>query len=618
MIVEYSNLDDRRKIFINKELADILYLCRKRKIPIPEINFNIVSLSADFEIPPTIRNRINIETPEKEKEFRSFNDLCEWEKNIQTSQVIVDEDKIWIIGGGSEGAIYGFYETIKKITGIRWYSTSESDIIFVEPSKDIEKVYRPLVALRGFEFSPKNENIEFSKKFLKWMVRNRWNLLDINAAHWENFQEQKEFISLCETYGIRIAIGCHAIDFFLPESLFLQHPEFFGLRDNKRCLSAEICAPDIARKWKGKIQPCYSNQELKKILVQTINDFIKKHPETYIFSLWPLDGINNWCQCDECKQKTPYEIFYNLAMEISNYACKFLPIELLCYSNMLHLPEKTLPFSSNTYTIFCPYLRHYKHRFYEPGFDESKLTLGKNYPEPEPINPLDDREYGILLSKWLPYLKEIGSQLGLFSYYQLVFHDETERTDRSRYLYLPEPELVEDEIKKFIENGIKVFYDCSPPYPGFWPDSRFYAYLPQLFWQENQDADKSVREYYKAIAGERAQVLFNILKKISNFLENRTNSEIPEEILKTAKAIFCLLPEPLSLRYSLWLDYIQMGNKSWNELKNGNIKNMIETEEQIMKFFEINRCFLQDYINVDYMIGYSRSVINFYKRGETI
>ncbi|MCM8817027.1 MAG: DUF4838 domain-containing protein [Candidatus Omnitrophica bacterium] len=610
MLIEYSNLSDERKIFLNRELADILYLCRKRKIQVPEININVVSLLSPAEIPESIRNQIQIRIPERSQEKKSFAELCEWEKSIQSSQIIFNGEKVWVIGGGEEGSIYGFYETIKKITGIRWYGTSETDIFFVEPTKKIEKIYTPIVPLRGFEFSPKDDSKDFAKKFLKWMVRNGWNLLDINAAMWEKFSEKGNFIKNCETYGIRIAIGCHAIDFFVPETLFPQNPEFFGLRNGKRCITAEVSSPEIKRKWKTKIQPCYSNPRMRKFLIDTIKNFIESHPEIYIFSLWPLDGINNWCQCDECIKVLPYEVFYNIALELNHAIGRFLPIELLCYSNMFHLPDKILPESSNTYTIFCPYLRHYKHRFFDEGFCESLLTLGKGYPEAEPINPSDDREYGILLNKWLPFLEKIGSKPGLFSYYQLVFHDETQKSDRQRYLYHPDPKLVEEEIKKFIECGIKVFYDCSPPYPGFWPDGRFYAYLSHLFWENSQPVEKSIKEYYTGISKERAEVLHNILKRISGILDR--NENLPEEVLRTAKSIFSLLQSPMSERYLLWLEYIKMGRESWQAKKTGNINLLIQKENEIINFFEQNRNILEECVNVDWMIRHSRSIIDFY------
>ncbi len=277
---------------------------------------------------------------------------------------------------------------------------------------------------------------------------------------------------------------------------------------------------------------------------------------------------------------------------------------------MLDIPDKILPEISNTYTIFCPYLRHYKYNLFDPDFKESNLTLGKNYPEPEPINPSDDREYGILFSRWLKYLEKIGSEPGLFSYYQLVFHDETERSDRQRYLYHPDPELVEAEIKKFIECGIKVFYDCSPPYPGFWPDGRFYAYIGQLLWENGNSAQKIVKEYYKAIAGERAEILRNILKLISNKLDE--DADVPPEIINTARSIFDLLPFPADERYSLWLEYVVMGRKTRVAMKQRQIGKVIENERKIIEFFERNRMALEECINVDWMIKHSRSIINFY------
>ncbi|MGC9066221.1 MAG: DUF4838 domain-containing protein [Candidatus Ratteibacteria bacterium] len=610
MIIEYSNLDDGKKIFLNRELADILYLCRRRKIFVPELNINVVSLLGCPQIPEHVQNKISIKLPSKSNHFNSFSQMCDYENDIQTSQVIKDNDVIWVIGGGAEGAIYGFYQTIKNITGIRWYGTSGCDIAFAKPVSEIEKIYRPRVPLRGFEFSPKNQNYQFSEKFLKWMVRNGWNLLDINVSHWEKYSRKHEFTRWCDTFGIRLAIGCHAIDFFIPESIFNVMPDIFGMRNGTRCITSIVGSPDIKKRWKAKIQPCYTNSKTRELYVKAVVEFINSHPETYIFSLWPHDGINNWCQCHNCRKQSPYEMMYRIALEISGKLGRFIPIELLCYSNMLHLPGKHLPFSSNTYTIFCPYLRHYRHRIFDPGFNQSQLTLGVKYPDEDPINPVDDREYGVLLSKWLPYLEKTGSSFGVFSYYQLVFHDQTERSDRSRYLYQPEPAIVEDEINWFIKSGMKVFYDCSPPYPGFWPDGRFYAYLPQQMWENSQNTDRLVIEYYRTIAGERAEVLKNILRIIANTINE--NNEIPSDIVNTAKGIFNSLEQPLKQKYQMWLEYVILGKNSWKELKQQNISSMIEIEKKIIAFFEDNRSFLEDFINVDYMIRHCQSIINFY------
>jgi hypothetical protein len=59
-----------------------------------------------------------------------------------------------------------------------------------------------------------------------------------------------------------------------------------------------------------------------------------------------------------------------------------------------------------------------------------------------------------------------------------------------------------------------------------------------------------------------------------------------------------------------------MGNDSWKALKNGDINKMIEIENHIINFFEKNRAILEECIDVDYMIRYSKSVINFYKTRE--
>ena len=88
----------------------------------------------------------------------------------------------------------------------------------------------------------------------------------------------------------------------------------------------------------------------------------------------------------------------------------------------------------NTFqALFCPYLRHYYHRIYDAGGPEELIT-GNLYPEPDRINPVDDREYGELFRRWSPVWKGCGSTLGIFEYGG-NFPDETRRFDFTRYLY---------------------------------------------------------------------------------------------------------------------------------------------------------------------------------------
>jgi len=579
LLIEYSNLNDERKIFLNRELADILYLCRKQKIPIPEINLSIIDSTNTCELHQEIKTKIKISVKPGIQNPDNVLDFCEQEKNLQTSQSILNNNILWIIGTGAEGAIYGFYNAIKKITGVKWYGISDSDIGFTSQSDLIETIHRPKFPFRGVWFTPSQGKHNFANKFLKWMVRNGWNLININAWGWDKYPFKNEFIKMCDIFGIKLAVGYREIEFFLPD-LFFQ-----GNLNNK-------------------MSPCYSNPQFLDKLADGILDFVENHPEIDILSLQSYDESNNRCQCEGCLKKTPYEAMYMLGLEIKERIKRFLPIEILC-PDIFSMPYKILPISNNTYTLLVVPQKQDKFNETISNIPETK------YSDAGSINFSDKMDYcHIINNGWLPYLGKIGSAIGICYHYQDIFHTYPGKNNRRRYLDSPNHKIIEDEINKFAEMGISVFYDCSLPFWGFWPDEACYSYLGSLLWENSQNADKTVAEYYRAIGGERAEVLMNILKNI------KTKAEITPSVFETAKSIFRNLSASHSCRYLLWLDYIQLVRQSQRALQNHDTETMVEKEKQIIVFFEKNRDILEEYIDIDYMISYSKALIDFYSKQE--
>lgn len=532
-----------------------------------------------------------------------------WERDRQSYQVIpAGPGRCTIVGGGPEGVVYGFYAFLARTTGVRWPGVAATDRVFTTPADNPAVTGRPAVPLRGFEFALRRYDQRFVLAFLDWMGRNGWNLLNLNAADWAACPWRDRVAAEAARRGIRLAAGGHAVDLFLPASTFDRHPEFFGLREGRRCREAMVFSPDV----RGgitrpkPIQPCYGSPATRAHLAAAITDFLAEHPEIDIFSLWPHDGTNNWCHCPACRASTPWELLYALALEITARQ-ETVPVEVLCYANSLNPPRQQPPASDRTYTLFCPYLRQHRHPLHAPGFPADQMTLGRRYPEPEPINPADDREYGLLLEQWRPHLEACGSALGIFAYYQLVFHDETGRSDRSRFMYHPDPGLIAAELRYFLSRGMTVFQDCSPPCPGFWPDGRFHACLGQLLWDPARDEKALARDYYQATLGDQGETVRATLETIAAALEDRDRPALTGAILAEARATLEKVSGDRGTRYRLWLDYLALGEKARRAFLAGDNTAAGRAEEAIEAFFEENRAALAGHLNVDWMSRHTRT-----------
>ena len=249
---------------------------------------------------------------------------------------------------------------------------------------------------------------------------------------------------------------------------------------------------------------------------------------------------------------------HKLATEILECTQNPVPIEVLAYCNLQTPPATDLPREPRLYTLFCPYLRNYHHRMDAPGFPEAQQKLGRGWPANQPVNPVDDREYGRLFDEWLPRLHQAESGLGVFAYYQLAFVDNTEHSDRSRYLYHPDLELVAHEIRLFNRSGMGTFYDCSWPLPGLWPDARFAEVLIKLLWQPESDVAQLERAFYTDSLGDQATAVQAMLGRMNAALNLPGRPPLSPVLLDEAETTLGTVQGAAGTRYRAWIAYVRL------------------------------------------------------------
>lgn len=67
---------------------------------------------------------------------------------------------------------------------------------------------------------------------------------------------------------------------------------------------------------------CYSNPEVRKLLVDTMVEYIEEKPETFIPIAGLADAYNNQCECDECKKMIPSDHLVRLLNEMDEELTK--------------------------------------------------------------------------------------------------------------------------------------------------------------------------------------------------------------------------------------------------------------------------------------------------------
>lgn len=86
---------------------------------------------------------------------------------------------------------------------------------------------------------------------------------------------------------------------------------------------------------------CYSDPEVRRIIINAVVKYCKEHPEVDYLHFWQSDGSNNCCECEKCRDKRAADIYVPLLKEIDKALTEEgLPTKIvfLCYSNLTWAP----------------------------------------------------------------------------------------------------------------------------------------------------------------------------------------------------------------------------------------------------------------------------------------
>lgn len=556
-----------------EDLHLVRRLARKRGTAVPELDLCVVSLEDEGAPAALPEHAVRQPAQTAPTDVRA---RCEWETRRQSFQFIRRGRRLWIIAGGSEGALYGVDEALECITGVIWAGLRDEEVLFGPIRPLPQGVQTPSFPYRFRDGAGPDRNDEDA--YVRWLSRNRFNGRVHGSENWARLsaEERRRWIERYHARGMHIVVGYHAMRFFLPEEEFARHPDWCGMRDGKRVRQSPVTLPEAPHlDAELPIQPCYSNPQLAEYIANRMAAQVNACLEIEIFSVWPHDGVNNWCQCPKCLRKTPYEWMYLLALRVAEKTPAYVPIELIAYANLLTPPRNPLPRSERIISMLCPYLRHYSHRIYERG--GPRLVMSTLYPKPDRVNPLDDRDYGKLFRQWKPVWRKSGSVPGIFEYGQIPWPDETYRTERQRFMYHPSGALRFDEASWYHRQGVRYFYLCTI-FAG-WPDAARMLAEGRCLWDCHGDPAELEGRYYTALAGRYGRTLHHAMREISGALDADRS---PARHLTVLEHLLAVMPRSKAVRrYRLWCQYVHRAWASRGAERAGNLAGALAIERRL-------------------------------------
>ena len=170
------------------------------------------------------------------------------------------EGNLHLEGNDAEYLFYAMYEFLEKQVGCRWLDPETDFVPKLENLSipaDLDYFYQPDIATRTVHSRLFYENPNFARK-------------------------QRVTVESFPYYvpGGRV----HTFHRFLPEAKYLrQHPEYFALRNGRRLPT----------------QLCLTNEEVFRIVVDSVRAHFERHPEAKVISV-SQDDNQQYCTCANC------------------------------------------------------------------------------------------------------------------------------------------------------------------------------------------------------------------------------------------------------------------------------------------------------------------------------
>ncbi len=186
------------------------------------------------------------------------------------------------------GVLFGTYGLLEDHLGVRWFFPGEIGEYCPQQRElqlgNLDEVQEPSFRIREATWSRAGPAANTPEAW-DWVARNRIQLHYDKRHHEEHIKR-----------GATKRGGGHILGRMVPEQLFEEHPDYFGMYDGER--------RPYSFKWRSG-QPCTSNPKVVELAVDYMLDWFAENPDG-VFSLNGNDN-RNYCECDACRALDPPE-----------------------------------------------------------------------------------------------------------------------------------------------------------------------------------------------------------------------------------------------------------------------------------------------------------------------
>ena len=393
------------------------------------------------------------------------------------------------VSGDDRGVCYGVFELLERFGGVEWFAEGIEDFTardrFEVPDGFCE-AQRPAIPIRD----------------------SSWRGALVSAAMAAHLRLNGTHVTKCgmEPYGdiaVRWAyrLGhCHTFKNLLPVSEYGKtHPEYYAIQ------------PDGTRNLNDRHgpNPCLTNPDVKRIIVEKVVESVRKNPGTRNFGVSQND-TKLWCRCPACtaineREGTDAGTLIELVNEVARAAAAVRPdaiITTLAY-HMTREPPKTLKVEPNVMIVLC--------------------TTECDFSAPLKGNPnADTQRFVAALEKW----HSLARHLYIYDYmmnYRLAGHA------------MPNIAAFNENVKLYRENGTDYLYASGGPAAGWFAELKCYIESKSM-WNPDRDMNPFIDRFMAAYYGPAAKHARAVLDLFEKYPRDRAKYPMPyyDDILSPA------------------------------------------------------------------------------------
>ncbi|MBE7042843.1 MAG: DUF4838 domain-containing protein [Ruminococcaceae bacterium] len=485
-----------------------------------------------------------------------------------------DEHGGIIAGDNYRSVLLAVYEYLRQ-NGCRWLMPGKNgEFIPMQEIVPVEYRHKATTRFRGWcnegSISQKSilDFIEFTPKIGMNTVKMQWRLpYGFYERHYEHIhnKENRSLDSVCKPQmlqwtkeceeeikmrGLTLFVLGHGVTIdgigmdasacwkMADEDIPQEVRPFLALRNGERTMFGGVPT---------NTNLCMSNPESRRRCVDYLVDYITTHTNADYFMIGLADGMNNHCECENCRKQTPSDWYILWLNELDEALTKAGSDAKLCFSmyvdccfppkySKIKNPQRfvmTTGFSSRTYTRT---LRNDGSEVIPPTFSLNHNTMAKDL----------DEAFALRRN----YLKTaFDGKITLASEYHFWYHRFLDVADSEM------PKRLEEDLKAYKEEGFGGMIHFICPRHSFPNGHSFYSHARNAF-DDSLSLEEIRKDYFSCAYGEWADEAADLFDRLGHVFDfdyaegekgNEKGAYCNPQIAEQLKGVQALSEEAIAL-----------------------------------------------------------------------